>query len=288
MKVRVYSSHCSRPDYIYIQNNSLKKHLKDEYEYIVINDGQNTPSFVNFMNNNCRNDIEQICKELGIQCIPFPQILHQERNKLFPTSKQIAENAAERCADVTQFILQQSLTFEGIVILLDSDMVFGKDVCCNDYMKDLNLVYLPQVRQGVHYMWNGIVIYKPHELPNLSELNFDPGAIPGNPLDAGGMTYLYLEKYKSSLKIKHISSTLQLFPTPEDTISIQIDSIPNLCHILIDSLTNDVPSSSINKFERLDDFIFHYGQGGNWNAKGYGEHMAKTKLFVSYLAASVF
>ena len=52
-----------RPDFIYLQYESIKKHLKSEYEYIVFNNS--IDSVDNY------NEIHNICKELNIKCIDY-------------------------------------------------------------------------------------------------------------------------------------------------------------------------------------------------------------------------
>jgi hypothetical protein len=289
MKVRIYSSHCSRPDYILFQYNSIKKHVKDdEVEFIVVNDGQNEATISNFMNPSCRDDIDAICKELNIKCIPLNPELHRKRNLLYPTKvNPVAENYSQRCADVSQFMLRESLPFDGIVCMIDSDVFFWKDISFNEFMKGYNLSYIPTIRKDIHYIWNNLVLYKPQELPNLHELNFDLGSIPGNPLDSGGMTHEYLLKYKSSLRIRIIEITS--FPMNNEKTLEEKSSyeVPSLCRVLQDSLESEIPIDFSFEWEVFGDKLIHYGQGGNWNKKGYYEHCIKTKTFLWFLASSL-
>jgi hypothetical protein len=288
MKVRIYSSHCSRSDYILFQYTSIQKHVKDEIEYIVINDGQNEPTVSNFMNPKCRDEIEEICRQLKIQCIPLDPTLHRNRNLLYPKKVHpICENYSQRAADACQFILRDSLSFEGIVCILDSDNFFNKDISLNDAMEGYTLSYIPSVRQGIHHMWNNLVIYKPHELPNLHELNFDLGNLPGNPLDTGGMTYEYLLKYKSSLKIRIIEITNILLDQGKPLEDKTSYLIPSQCKVLEDSFGEEIPQDSSIEWQTFDIGILHYGQGGNWNKKGYFDHCIKTKTLLWGLAESL-
>lgn len=288
MKVRIYSSHCSRADYILFQYTSIQNHVKDEVEYIVINDGQNEATISNFMNLRCRDDIEEICNELKIKCIPLDPKLHTMRNTLYPKKvNPIAENYSQRAADACQFILRDSLSFEGIVCILDSDNFFYKDISLNEAMKGYTLSYIPSVRQGIHYMWNNLVIYKPHELPNLHELNFDLGNLPENPLDTGGMTHEYLLKYKSSLQIRIIQITNVCLDQEQTLKDKSSYLIPSQCRVLEDSLGEDIPLDYSIEWQTFDTGILHYGQGGNWNKKGYFDHCTKTKTLLRFLASSL-
>jgi hypothetical protein len=289
MKVRIYSPHCSRPDYILFQYNSIQQHVKDsEVEYIVINDGQNEATISNFMNAKCRDQIQELCTQLNIKCIPFDPELHRMRQTLYPQKvNPIAENYSQRSADVSQFMLRDSLAFDGIVCMMDSDLFLYKDISFNEIMKGYTLSYIPTIRKDIHYIWNNLVIYKPQELPNLHELNFDLGNIPGNPLDSGGMTHEYLLKYKSSLQIRIIEITNIRFDQEKTLEDKSSYLIPSLCRVLQDSLEEDIPFDSSLQWDIFGNDFIHYGQGGNWNKKGYYDHCIKTKALLWYLAKSL-
>ncbi len=289
MKVRILSSHCSRPDYILYQYNSIKKHVKDDVEYIVFNDGMDTATPSNFMDDQCRQNVFKMCEALKIECVPIPPQLHRERDRLFPTSATPwAQNYSHRSADACQFMLKHSLEFEGIVAMIDSDMFFCQDFSFEDYMNGYSMAFLPQERvQGVKYMWNNLVIYKPKELPNLYQLSFDSGTIEGHAMDAGAMTYYYLTKYGPSLKIRTIqfvNKPLSFFQTlaPLDTYVI-----PHSCPLLEDSFYPDIAQNPSIEWQILEGGIFHYGQGGNWNAKSYVDHLTKTKTMLTALQESI-
>ena len=290
MKVTIYSPHNSRSDYIVYQYNSIRRHLKDEYEYIVINDAVLTPDYTNLMNPNAREDIRTVCKELGIPCVEFPPELHEHRRSLFPNSyTEHSENYSQKTANVFQFAVNHSADKEGIVMLMDGDMFFCKDVSLTQHLEGVNLSYLDQHRQNIHYMWNGIVWYKPQEIPNVREMNFDTGRIPGNPLDAGGMTHEYLQKYKDRLSIRHVVSIMEAFPSKKIP---DIFDYPSC--LQANAFLQDVCQSTTLDKERfpdwqtLDGFICHYREGGNWNKRSYQDHLIKTRTFLDAFADSLF
>ncbi len=289
MKVRIYSSHCSRSDYILFQYNSIKKHVKDEWEYIVFNDGMNTATTNNFMNNKCRDDITSMCEALKVECVPIPPETHTQRDQLFPTGAlRFAQNYSHRSADACQVMLKHSIPFDGIVVMMDSDMFFCEDFSFEEYIKDYNLAFLPQERKpGVVYMWNNLVIYKPKELPDLYHMSFDSGTIQGHAMDAGAMTYYYLEKYKPYLKIRTIQFVERPLEISSPLGSLDQYEIPCPCPMTELCFQPEIVTNPPFRWQILEKGIFHYGQGGNWNAKSYDDHLVKTKTMLTGLQESL-
>ena len=111
-------------------------------------------------------------------------------------------------------------------------------------------------------MWNGIVYMNLDNLPNKEELNWWCGRIDGQPLDVGGHTYHYLNKYHDKLKIKHFSQD----------------------HIKEDAECNFSPPN----YEYIgvignSKCILHYRGGSNWDAKAPDYHDKKTKWLIGKL-----
>ena len=91
-----------------------------------------------------------------------------------------------------QFILENFSDCYNLII--DSDMFFIKNFDINSYMKDYNVAsiiidILPKLGHRLSpgfgldsYFWNGVCIFKPDELKNLNELNWDCGRVNGNPV----------------------------------------------------------------------------------------------------------
>ncbi len=290
MKVTIYSPHNSRADYIFYQYNSFRKHLKDPFEFIVINDAKEQPDYTNCMHKSTRAEIRTLCSELGIQCLEFPPELHENRRPLFPKSTYVKSPNYSYCgADVFQFAVNASADKEGIVMLIDSDMFLFQDVSLTEHLQGINMSYLPQGKT-IRYAWNGIVWYKPTEIPPIKELNFDPGTIPGHPMDTGGMTHEYLQKYRDRLNIRFVSQEGRAFE-PSTPIEIPLEIYPKCLqeNPIVQTIVEAQPNYELyGTWEVLDGFLVHYREGGNWNQKSLFEHAVKSRTLLSLFAGSFF
>jgi len=59
--IKIYTLSHHRPDFIPLQYESIKKYVKDEFEYIVINNAVD--------NEKNSSEIERVCKDLGVSTI---------------------------------------------------------------------------------------------------------------------------------------------------------------------------------------------------------------------------
>jgi len=268
-KVRIYSSHCSFEDYIIWQFNSFKKFIKDDYEFIVINDASNEPNFINGFTYGSRNKIIDVCQELNIKCIEFNEELHHNRTILFPNTNDFNINPCTRCANVTQYAIQDAKNYNGIVVILDNDIFLTSEFNFNEYMKNYNIAFLPQSRPRVgEYPWNALLILKPTELPSYEEINMDCGVINNSPVDVGGYCSIYLDKYRDSLKIRRISGG-RFFDVSKDITVNTINEL-NCSEHIKEILRNMVPEfgmlATIKIFiEFYENCFYHFRSGGNWD-----------------------
>jgi hypothetical protein len=98
-----------------------------------------------------------------------------------------------------QYSINYSLTtigfsYEGIVCIFDGDMFLVKKFSIIDYMKNLDIVALPQSRANdVHYLFPGLVFMDMSKLPNKETMNWNGGYINGSATDTGGQTHYYLK-----------------------------------------------------------------------------------------------
>jgi hypothetical protein len=188
-----------RPDFIYLQYESIKKYLKSEFEYIVFNNS--VDSVDNY------NEIHNICKELNIKCIDVQlvdelRVVMDEVN--FSNNRYSNPNLA--CSYPLIWTFNKYLSNEEVLCIIDSDMFFTNDIDIEDLIKDKDLIYIPQYRgKGkVKYIWNAFVCLNLKRAPKLKELNWHAGYIKGvqhEGLDVGGQTYYSLlnNKFESDI-----------------------------------------------------------------------------------------
>lgn len=256
MKTYIYSTHFNMPEYIELQFKSLQKYFNCDYKFIIINDAKLEGDLTNFNQNDLDNKINNISFKNKIECVRFPQYYHNNRTSLFPDTKEPkTNNAVTRCADVVQFCINDFVTKynNGYLMILDADMFFIKSFNIIEFMKNHNLA---GIRQKMGYLWNGICIFD--SKLNLKELNFDCGYINNEPVDVGGHTYYFMEKYKDIIKYKPVTCSHYTF---EETFEEESDNIKK---ILLEycNLRND---KSANKEIILDKCILHIRSGGNWD-----------------------
>jgi hypothetical protein len=162
-KILIITHNHNRPDFIEIQDKTFKKFLKDDYDFVVFNDARQREM--------CQQ-INEMCANLGIQCIRIPQSIHaapylpREKNEDF-------QNPAVRCANVVQYSLDM-LGFEhdGIVMIIDADMFLIQPFSIAEYFKDDQLAGVPQRREHVNYIWNGLVFFYINNITDKHTIEF--------------------------------------------------------------------------------------------------------------------
>lgn len=136
-------------DFIRLQYESIIKHIKGNYEYIVFSNGSNET----------QNDkIKQICDELKINCIKICVNYNA-------TPSYIAGEALNQCFKH----LHDKQVFK-----IDSDMFFISDLNLFDLCNTNDLVY---IETQTKYMWSGVFGINMKKIKDIT-LNFNPHVIP--------------------------------------------------------------------------------------------------------------
>jgi hypothetical protein len=152
-KIKLISIFDKHEDFIKMQYNSIIKHVKGEYEYIVFN---------NAMDENQANLNQKICDELNIKCIK----LNTNYTNLQPSN--LAGGG-----------LNQAFTYVAneLVFKIDSDMFFISDININDLFYNSDLIYVPTLQKDREIMWSGIFGLNLKKI-DIS-LDFNPGVVHG-------------------------------------------------------------------------------------------------------------
>ncbi len=279
-------THCyNRPDFIELQSKSLLKFLKDDFEYVVFNDGP-TQKLAEL--------IEETCQKLAIHCIRIPQEIHQQPYLLRAAWEDI-NCPSVRTANAIQYSFD-TLAFEheGIVAVLDSDMFLIRDFSIVNYLGDYDLSGVAQWRGAngsIQYLWNGILFFNMDTLPNKKSLNFNCGSIDGNHTDTGGYTHYYL---KANPNAKVLFMRQQLDLTDGDFIVNSYE--PEGRDYLTESEVYELVQSNAPLLKLmqqhpddiqfyLDFAILHYRRAGNYHAKSRGYHHQKTEIIHYFLTS---
>lgn len=250
--IYIVSAVVNNPEFIEIQHNSLKKHMKIPYTFIVFNDAKDWKDFSNFNDDTIKDKITDKCLELELSCINIPNQHHKNE-----------DGPANRCADAMNFIRDYMIKNKGRYLLLDSDMFLINDF--NDEYKNYDAALVYQKRRKTYiYPWNGLFYFNMFTLKNQHLLDWNFNGF----CDVGGNNNKWLiESYgvdnKKIHKIQHL-------------ISCQWDKNqypPNLGDELLSFLENDTRNENGKFFcEIYDNIFFHYRAGGNWRNEGKDIH----------------
>jgi hypothetical protein len=216
-KVKIYTCTHNRPDFIRLQYEAIKRHVKDDFEFIVFNNER--PGGDGGYEESKISEIDSICEEIGVESIRVelvPELKYLNSVKMFEDDSYTNGNNA--CAYSFTWIWKNYVAKNDcLTVMIDSDMFFIRDINLNEEMGDSNFAYVPSYRYleqykgpespgklALKYPWNGIVFAKPHELPNPESISWGCGHVDGIAVDVGGEAHTYLEENKEKIKEKYI------------------------------------------------------------------------------------
>ena len=226
--IKIYTYSHNRPDLIEPQYESMKRHIKDDFEFIVFNNERAGSNPFSGYKPERIQEINDVCESLGIQCIRVeldPEYQYINGYKQFEGDSFTGDGSQVCGYSFTWGWQHYIVKNDCISILIDSDMFFIKDISFGEMMKDHNLAFIPSYRYSqkyseksrgqiaLRYPWNGLVIADIPNMPNPSELKWGLGIFNGQSCDVGGEGYQYLIDYEYQLKIRYL-----------DHVSIQRDA----------------------------------------------------------------
>lgn len=218
--VTLFTLSHKRPDFIRLQYESIKKHVKCEYEFIVLNNAIDSLEQ--------RKTIEKTCKELGIKSINVELIddLRFQQGEACFTGNQY-KNPNLACSYPLIWLFNKFITNEKIVCIIDSDMFFINDIDLEHCVKDQDILYIPQYRNNnqIHYIWNAFVIFNFERNPLLKTINWHPGHVNGIPCDVGGQNHFDLIRILP--KVDNYIEEYSIYDIKNKVDSIGIEYIQN-------------------------------------------------------------
>lgn len=187
--VKIFTVAHKRPDFIKIQYESIQKHVKCPYEFVVFNNSIDSESN--------KQEIHNICNEIGVKCVNIELL---EEFRVIQGETNFGPNGYPNANFGTSYpliwIFNKYLTDEEKVCIIDSDMFLLGDLDIDDILKDKDIAYIPQYRDNgnVKYIWNAFVCLNMKRNPELRKLDWHPGRINNVGLDVGGQTHYSLIK----------------------------------------------------------------------------------------------
>lgn len=211
-KITIYTIVDKRPDFLPLQQASLQKHVRDEYELVVINNAIESKSR--------RIEIEQLCRKLGLRSLEVKRNRGLETiggQKTFTWFGQYA-NPNVACSYPIKWAWSEmcSSNQDKIFVLIDSDMFLSQPLSFNEMLENYDAAFITHYRgplngrrqAEVTYIWNGICAFVPERIPALASINWDCGVakqghINGHAVDVGGYAHYWLQENK--LRVRHVS-----------------------------------------------------------------------------------
>ena len=216
--IKIYTYSHNRPDFIAHQYASMKKYIKDDFEFIVFNNEREGSS--SGYSPERVVEIFKVCEELGIKCIRVELDPELQFINGYPQfhGDSFMGNGSHACGYAFSWGWKHHISKNDCIsMIIHSDMFFIKDISISESMNGYNFAYSPHYRSSYHYRsmedrgdfvlkypWNGIIIADIPNMPNPEELGWGLGIFNGQAADVGGQGSIYLEKYKNQLKEKYI------------------------------------------------------------------------------------
>lgn len=144
--VTVFNKH---EDFIELQHNSIKKHVKGDYEYIVFNNASNEEQ---------AHKINMICNNLNINCIRISVTYNMDPSNI----------AGEALNQAFKYLYDKN------IFKIDSDMFFIGDIELVDLCNNYDLFYIENQKR---FMWSAVFGMNMKKIKDIN-LNFRPNVIP--------------------------------------------------------------------------------------------------------------
>ena len=252
-KVKIYSIHYDRPDFIEWQKDSFDKFLSDEFEYVVVNNARDIY---------LRNKINQIASELSIRCI-----------ETFSDSQLAGLHHAQSLNNIWQnFIVKENGYYS---ILLDGDCFLIKSLNVNELMSDFVMAGPRQKRlPNYHYLTPTIMIIDIDNLPEASSIAWEGIGVGDTRLDTGGGLYNYYCAHPEiKLKTRELKSTWHI---KEDNKNK---------HCIPDNILNEYDDQYNVEF--FGNEFLHYCRSSNWDNQSEEHHKRKTEFIKKFVYGAI-
>jgi hypothetical protein len=148
----------------------------------------------------------------------------------------------------------------GTAAILDSDMFMLAPLSLSEFLSPDDIAAIPQSREHVDYLWNGIVFMNMDTLPARDTMNFMCGRVDDQPVDVGGLLHHWLHDARPS--VKHIGQSGQICASNDNLAALP----PAMLEYYEDRF----------KIEIVAGAFLHYGSGSNWSLQTEEYHASKT------------
>jgi hypothetical protein len=194
--IHIFTYAHKRPDFITLQYESIKKHVKCDFEYVVFNNAIDSYEL--------SEDIKRICSQINVKCVDILIDQSISSNLIMGSlSNNQYSNANVGTSYPIMYTFKHYITNESKICIIDSDMFFIGDINFDILMDNKDVMYIPQYRDNnnLKYMWNALVILNFEKNEKLKELDWNCDYVGNVGLDVGGRTRFFLKENKLSEQI---------------------------------------------------------------------------------------
>ena len=245
MEITIFTLYSNRPDFIKLQKECFRSHLKDDYKWVIVN---NRGYFYDKTEN-----IEEECFEQGIECL---RIEHKEEIEV-----------SQLVANSLNFLWREHISkLSGLVIVMDSDLFLTSDVSFVDLLGNNDIFFCPQYMDGHIWPWPGLMGFNMDSI-KAEDVSFSLLKINDRYGDVGSGLNIYIEKHKPKIRLIERQEIIdQDWPVPNTDKTLYQFGFPK--PYSVDFLP----------------FAFHYKTGSNYAKHCTPEYNeAKTKALLKII-----
>jgi len=250
-KLKIYSIHYNRPEFIVWQNDSFKSFLKckDGFELVIVNNARDT---------GLRQSINNVCQEQNLQVIET-------------TSDAPAHLPGKHHADSLNYVWKNNICKDDFAMFCDGDLFMVKDFNVDDFMEDNVLAGSYQHREKIYqYLTPIVIILKPAQMPDCQTIDWEGIGVNGVRLDTGGGLYNYFVNHP---EVKHKTKRIL------NTWHIKAEN--NNLHVIPEEL-KDLYDDSYN-IEFFGNEFLHYCRSSNWDSQTDQHHLNKSNFVNAFV-----
>ena len=280
------------------QARLLRKYVAEPFDLLVVNDASPQEHFSNNWRRGVSAEIRTAAHRVGARHIRCPRLFHYYRERIFPDVPDRFSrfnNANTRCADAVQlgvsYLLREG---DGPILLMDADMVPFKAFSSSEFLAGAPIWGVPQTRENaVQYLWNGIILFDPGQMNEMSLFSLDCGEIDGQPVDVGGMLYRILRRNKvgyfetqPAANPDCYPSLIRTVPDPVREFMLWDRSVAQGLRVHRDDESEHIlESARFRMSEVIIDTFFHLGSGANWEVREAEQARQRLDKFIEAAAA---
>ncbi len=232
-KVTIYTLADKRPDFIPVQFETFKKFVKDDYEYVVVD---------NCIDSRKRSAaLRETCKSLGIgyMKVKIDRDLMRKNGQNATTWIGTYKNGSIAAGYGFNFVWKKICEYnkDRLVVIIDADMFVCRPISWNEELEGNDAAFIHQYRGLsenndkflVNYPWNTLCVFNPAKIPDLEKMNWNSGVskkyyIENFAVDTAGYIHFWMKENR--LNVKHLSE-YAIHDYKRGADSVWIDAVLN-------------------------------------------------------------